>query len=192
MAELNITSTAVEKGLDLVKGFVEKLVGGAVEEAGLLYGDKVRLRRLKNQIKILQRAQKIANDANIDIKQINLKVLVPLLEYTSLEEEETLQEMWAKLISNYADSTKTYNSTIYPFIMHQISIDDVNYLIAISGFIKRKYSRVEASGITIANLVRLGLIERHSTAGYTYEQGERPVYYGITELGKEFLKVCKE
>lgn len=190
MAELNITSTLVEKGLDGIKSFAEKLVGGAIEEAGLLLTERVRLRRLKNQIKILEKAQKIAEDANMDIKQINLKILVPLLEYSSLEEDETMQDMWAKLLSNYADSTKRYTSTIYPFILNQIMIEDINYLVGIRGFKQRQYKQFEVSGVTIANLTRLGLIHEISTAGFVYD-GERPIYYAITELGIDFLNACK-
>ena len=42
-SKLDITSTAVEKGIDLVKDFVEKLVGSTLEETGLLLGDKIRI-----------------------------------------------------------------------------------------------------------------------------------------------------
>ena len=191
MTKIDISSTFIEKGLDLIKGFLEKLAGGTIEEAGLMFADKIRLRRLKNQITILSKAQKIATDANIDVKQINYKILVPLLEYASLEEEESLQDKWACLISNYADSKQQYKNAIFPFILNQITLEDIQYVTAISGFKKRKYSQAEASQITVANLVRLGLIERSSTAGYIYEENEeRPTYYGITEIGRELLKVC--
>lgn len=41
--KFDVTSTVAEKGIDLVKGFVEKLIGSTLEETGLLLGDKVRI-----------------------------------------------------------------------------------------------------------------------------------------------------
>lgn len=58
MGKIDISSTAVEKGIDLVKDFLERLVGSSIEEAGLLISDNIKLRRFKNQIKMLDKAQK--------------------------------------------------------------------------------------------------------------------------------------
>lgn len=49
MQDINLKSTAVEKGIDLVKGFLERLAGPAIDELGLLFGDNVKLFRFKNQ-----------------------------------------------------------------------------------------------------------------------------------------------
>lgn len=45
--KFDITSTALEKGIDVVAGFIEKLAGSSLQEAGLLLADKLRVRRLK-------------------------------------------------------------------------------------------------------------------------------------------------
>jgi Abortive infection alpha len=185
MAELNITSTAVEKGLDLVKGFVEKLVGGAIEEAGLMFTDKVRLRRLKNQIKILEKAQKIVKDANIDVKQINLKILVPLLENCSLEEEESLQELWANLIVNFSNSNKVYRSSVYPFILSQLTSQEARF-----PNIERSDDivHIDANGkvAEVHNLVRLGLLEKFEVKVMFRDI----TAYRLTQIGKEFTECC--
>ena len=115
--KLDISSTAIEKGIDLIGGFIEKLAGSTLEEAGLFIGDKVRIRRLRNQIKIFSDAKRIAEENNITIKQINLKTLVPLLEFSSLEEDETLQQKWSNLIVNFSNANGIYESSIYPFIL---------------------------------------------------------------------------
>lgn len=205
MTKLDISSTIVEKGLDMVKGFVEKLVGGAVEEAGLMMTDRVRLRRLKNQIKILEKAQKIAKDYNIDIKQINLKVLVPLLENCSLEEDETLQNKWANLIANYADTNEHYESTIFPFILSQLSRKEV---IELEKLYNLKFDSGDEivsllSSAEISNLIRLGLIEkklpeaRVEPLGLMNRKRNRvsfnsEVEISITGLGKEFIACCSK
>jgi len=40
MQKIDITSTALEKGLDIAKGFVEKLIYPSAEEMGLLLKDE--------------------------------------------------------------------------------------------------------------------------------------------------------
>lgn len=203
MTKVDISSTAVEKGIDMVKGFVEKLVGGAIEEAGLMMTDRVRLRRLKNQIKILEKAQKIAKDCNIDIKQINLKVLVPLLENCSLEEDETLQSRWANLIANYADTNKHYESTIFPFILSQLSGKEVIELEKLHSFkFCNGYENISfLRSAEISNLIRLGLIEKELPEARIEPLGlmnkkrnkisfSNEIEITITELGKEFVDCC--
>lgn len=201
MAELNITSTLVEKSLDAVKGFVEKLAGGAIEEAGLMLADKVKLRRLKNQIKILEKAKKIADEANMDIKQINLKVLVPMLEYSSLEEEESLQDMWANLIANYSNANNKHQSNIYPFILSQLSSEEAVELKSIYSFKETGETRKFKLGLAgINNLVRLGLLEKaipkiieqpRFFGIETYNNKEDTPSYKMTALGKEFYECCR-
>ena len=116
MSELNIKSTTLEKGLDLIKSFLEKAIGPTAEEFGLAISDNLKIRRFKNQIKNLEKAKQIAQKNNVSIKQINLKALIlPYLEGVALEEDETLQDMWANLFVNYIDTTnKNLTMTVFP------------------------------------------------------------------------------
>ncbi|WP_185965940.1 hypothetical protein [Flavobacterium sp. ZT3R18] len=41
--KLDVTSTVAEKGVELAKGFLEKLLGSSVEETGLLISDNIKL-----------------------------------------------------------------------------------------------------------------------------------------------------
>src|SRR5690242_407264 len=68
MGELNIKSSTIEKSLDLAKDFLKKLVGPTVDEIGFLFADNVKLWRLKNQIKNLEKVRKIVQEENVDIK----------------------------------------------------------------------------------------------------------------------------
>ena len=194
-AKLDITSTAVEKGIDLVKGFVEKLVGASIEEVGLMWADNVKLRRFKNQIKILTKAQKIVAESGINVKQISLKTLVPLLEYSSLEDDETLQDKWTNLIVNFIDSNQKYESTIFPFILNQLSSKEVFILDDMyKNRLVNNYGNAKIHGIYKHNLIRLGVIEvvidsgemKTFTTMYT-PPSNRVI---ITELGIEFVKCC--
>jgi len=189
--KIDISSTVLEKGIDIITGFIEKLAGSSIEEAGLLLADKVKLRRLKNQINIFSKAKKIAEENNIPIKQINLKTLVPLLEFSSLEEDETLQEKWSNLIVNFSNANKNYESSIFPFILNQLSSQEVIELDRIKFEKEINSSLINLNEIQISNLKRLGIIDRISLEGFTFSENEiLPIYYIITEIGQEFITCC--
>lgn len=93
---LNIPKQLIDKGEKVIKA----LFGPSIKEMAGTLGDSFRFRRFKNQVKILEKAEKYLEKKKMSPKKLDLKVLVPLLEYTSLEENPSLQETWAKLISN--------------------------------------------------------------------------------------------
>jgi Abortive infection alpha len=80
------------------------LLGKAVKESGELITDKIRYRRFKNQVVILQRAEELLNKSGLKAKDVSLKTLVPLIERGSLEEDSKVQEMWANLLANATQS----------------------------------------------------------------------------------------
>ena len=124
MTKIDITSTAIEKGLDSAKSFLDKLINPSIEEIGLLLKDKVALWRFKNQVKMVNKASEYCIKNNIKPREIPLKILCPLLEYSSLEEDETLQDKWSILLSNLADSEINIQNHVFPYLLSQISIDE--------------------------------------------------------------------
>jgi hypothetical protein len=130
--EFNIKSSTIEKGLELVKDFAEKLLGPTIEEVGLLMSDKIRYFRFKNQIKILTKAKEYVKDKNIDVKEIPTKILVPLLESASLEEDDEMQKKWAFMIGNLADSKQNLQNQIFPHLLTQISLNEFEKLLEFS------------------------------------------------------------
>jgi hypothetical protein len=93
---LNIPKQILDKSEALLK----TLFGPSFHEVGGMIADQVKLRRFKNQVTIFTKAQKILKDKKIDPKKVSLKVLAPLIEYSSYEEEEGLQDKWAKLTAH--------------------------------------------------------------------------------------------
>lgn len=122
--KLNITSSALEKGIDLAKDFLDKLVMPAVEETGLLLKDKVTLWKFKNQVQMLNKAKVYCEKNNISTKQISLKLLCPLLDYSGIEEDEILQDKWAILLSNMVDSDQNIENHVFPYILSQLSTNE--------------------------------------------------------------------
>jgi hypothetical protein len=211
MGELNIKSSTIEKSLDLAKDFLQKLIGPSVDELGLLFSDNVKLWRLKNQIRNLEKVKKIVDEQKIDIKQVNLKVLIPYLEGVSLEDDETLQDLWAKLFTNYIDTSKNLTINVYPNILKQLSTNEVTILRFLQSngnkLIFRGYKATKEIKFTseeLANLERLGLIKEtieisqyggdidESTGQWKwdFEELASGEFY-ITDFGSEFLNACE-
>ncbi|RXK81264.1 Abi-alpha family protein [Filimonas effusa] len=126
--EFNIKSSTIEKGLELAKDFVGKLIGPTIEELGLFVSDNIKYLRFKNQVKILLKAKKYVEDNKISIKEVPIKILVPLLEKASLEESEELQDKWASMLANMVNSEKNFQNQIFPSILSQLSIEEFNEL----------------------------------------------------------------
>ena len=94
--ELNYPKILMDKGEKLAKS----LFGSSVNELAGSFTDSLRLRRFKNQIDILEKAEKHIKERGLNPKNIDLKILAPLVNFISLEENPELQEIWAKLITN--------------------------------------------------------------------------------------------
>lgn len=201
-SNINITSSLLEKGVETIKGFLERIGGGTVDELGLMWQDNMKLRRFNNQIRILGKAQKTIAASGINIKQISLKSLVPLLEYSSLEEDETLQEKWSNLWVSFVDKESKYESTIFPFILNQLSSNEVKELDALYNY--KTSTGPHQSGLSnaeLSNLIRLGLVEKRlpearlEPKSFFNRQRDRVEFskeigINITGLGKEFVQCC--
>lgn len=204
MNEFNLKSSTIEKGLGLIKGFLDKAIGPTVEELGQGMSDNLKMRRFTNQIKNLGKAKKIAEEHNVSIKQINLKALFPYLEGVALEEDETLQDMWANLFVNYIDAEKKLTLTVFPDILKHLSSNEVKMLT----FMYNNFRRIKKSLRNnetkdfpseytleeMGNLARLGLIREESN--FSMYDGDKieelmPENYYLTEFGEAFLKACQ-
>lgn len=126
--EINIKSSTIEKGLELAKEFLGKLISPTIEEVGLLISDNVKYLRFKNQVKILLKAKDYVEKRNIKLKEIPIKILVPLLDKASLEENDDLQEKWASMLTNMVDSSTNLQNQIFPYLLSQVSIEEFNEL----------------------------------------------------------------
>lgn len=90
--------------LDKTSSLLNRICGPSLDEFVQMWADKVRYKRLKNQIKIFSRTVDLLETANLEPKEIKLKNLVPLIESCSLEEDENLQDKWSNLIANLSTS----------------------------------------------------------------------------------------
>ncbi len=120
--------------IESTKSFFRTLLGSAVTETGELFSDKIKFLRFKNQVKTLAKAKKLLYEAGLNPKSINLKVLVPLMEYSSLEEDEEIQDTWANIIANIAtDDTDQIFDLKCIRILSELTRDEILFLDSVFG-----------------------------------------------------------
>jgi len=122
--KIDSISRAIEKGVDLAKDFLDKLIIPSVEETGLLLKDKITMWRFNNQVKMLIKAKETCEKHGINPKTVSLKILCPLLEYAGLEENDILQDKWANLLTNMVDSSQNIENHVFPYLLSQVSVDE--------------------------------------------------------------------
>jgi len=188
---------AGQEGIKAVKDFLSKLLGPAVDEVGLLLEDKVRLYRLKNQIRILTKAQEMLSSAGIKPKTVPLRTLLPLLEGASLEDDVDLSLKWAGLLASTASGEGKDNHPAYPHILVQLApvdariIDRLDSCGGKTSHVKFKAETQHELGISeeeysysFRNLFRLGLCVS-TTRKNTIEE-----IISLGPFAQHFLKVC--
>jgi hypothetical protein len=81
---------------------VKRMLGPAADELAEMWKDQVRLYRYERQLKCVEKAERMAKDAGFTPRTVPPKILFPLLEGASFEENEDLHTMWAALLTNAA------------------------------------------------------------------------------------------
>lgn len=141
--KFDVSSTAIEKGIEIAKSFVDKLVLPPIEELGLLVRDQMSYWRFSNQVKILNKARNICERNEISVKAIPPKLLCPYLENASLEDDDELQDKWAVLLVNMADSQQNIQNHVFPYILSQLSKEEFNLLESVLLEKKRRVSTLD-------------------------------------------------
>ena len=111
---------------------IKAMLGPATAEIAERFRDDIRLYRFARELSCLKKAEKMAKDAGFTPKAVPIKLLFPLLEGASLEENEDLHTMWAALLANAASPAKV--QMVRPgfvAILRQMAPDEASLLTAI-------------------------------------------------------------
>jgi abortive infection alpha-like protein len=112
---------AAKPAAELVKSFIERLFGPSVDYAGQGLRKWLERRTFRAQAVIADAAQML-QDADVEAREVPGRILLPLIEYASLEDDEELQRKWAALLANAA-SSKSSNFILPAFadILRQLT-----------------------------------------------------------------------
>jgi len=104
---------------------VKRMLGPAADEVAEMWRDQVRVYRYERQVTLLGKVERIAADRKLTLGLIPPKILFPLLEGASFEDDENLHDMWAALMVNAAlpETAKSVRPG-YIALLHQLARDE--------------------------------------------------------------------
>ncbi len=123
------TSKALDTG-EKIGGFISQYIGGSLEQAMGIFEDKLKYIRWERQQRLFLQAQKFTEDEGSKItRPLPIKHAIPLLSAASLEEDDFLQDIWAKLLVNFTiEKSGIEASRVYIDILEQLSSLDVKIM----------------------------------------------------------------
>lgn len=196
--------------------FLGKVVNPPLKELGGLLADNVKFWRYKNQVNIIFKAKSFLEEKGIQPGKIPLKILAPLLEHSSWEEDSDMQTKWASLLANAANPKYSHDIySAYFEILNQLSPLEAKLLDALFNEYERTPSNKKATlsfskekicqamnispekfNIITDNLFRLNLLQPPASHNGVLI-GEYPIVLRtykviqITTLGCDFIRNCR-
>jgi hypothetical protein len=207
-------NTGIEKGIEeaakMAKDYLDKLITPALEEGGGIIGDTVAYWRFKNKVNLVLKAKAFLESKGIQPKQLLPKVVAPLLEAGSLEEDEDMKSRWAALLASAATDPISV-PPFYPKILSELSSSEARILEWMAERTEQQIGWVLSGQeirtkflimppqyeVLMGNLVRLNLCSPllgSGTMGKDYVGAEDwPPYQQVqfTRLGYSFVKACQ-
>jgi hypothetical protein len=190
-----ITESMLAKTLEQILGrpietacdLIESLLGKPFEVAGAALADQVQIWQWRNRIRIAERAQAIMEQRGIARRILPPDFLLPLLRECGDTSDETLQEAWARLLSEaVADETIQHVGFIHT--LRQLAPNDakvLNNLIELGPLdVKERVPKLsEVTGMSPDRVqLSLGNLQR---LGFFTPTGKRLKHFGV-----RFLRVC--
>lgn len=104
------------KGIEAVQeigAFVARFLGGPLEQASGIVEDKLKYIRWERCVRYMQRAEEFLGQQGLQAptRSVPMKIAIPILEAASMEEDDDLQDIWARLLVNAADADSGSNVT---------------------------------------------------------------------------------
>jgi hypothetical protein len=216
---------AGDPSTELVKaaagGTVEALVRtlfAPIVETGEWAADLIRRQRIKTQIRTLEMTQQILDEARLTARVVPPKLLVPLLESASLEENDDMQARWAALLANAAaGETQPEVTPAFVSILAELTpveatmlewLDEtgsygrnLDSLMEVAGYDLSSRESAAPYRVYVDNLARLNLIEVNEPDRALLELEEQVITRNrrrlprfatvqMTALGRAFVAAC--
>ena len=209
------TGKAIDAGQKF-GGFISRYVAGPIQQGMGIFEDKLKYMRWERQVRLMQRAEQLLLEAGLTrpTRAIPLKLAVPLLEAASLEDDDYLQDLWARLLVNAANGSshvtlqrayiavleqltpleavilqKIYSLPYDETRHHGVEVGKLPDEVAVGkddGKGDNLHEPPEEVRLALANLARLGCIGIQKSWG----GGELFKQINPTLLGKSFVEAC--
>jgi len=212
-AEDKTIKAGIKGDQDAINKFFSGIIPDFIKDGTGILSDQVKFWRWSKQVDIIKKAQVKIESSGLSKKQIPLKVLIPIIQNSSLEEDPAIQDKWANMLANAATGNVEVSPN-YTAILNELSPLEVSILDQIyfavnkeTNYEKRKALQFDASklksiisasdekmDLIVENLYRLNLLQ--SPAGQGVMLGNFPFalrttkVFEFTTLGYEFVRAC--
>lgn len=208
---------ATGKGIDAVReagGFIARYVAGPLEEGVGILSDRLKYVRWERQMRLMQRADEFLREVGLEApsRAVPLKIAIPLLQAATIEDDDSLQDLFAALLVNAANATSGVEvhrsfieilSQITPLearilnVIYLLPFDEARHAGITTDALpdsarilddKEDVAKQPSDEIALAlgNLVRVGCVKVPGTWG----GGETFSSVNPTLLGREFVRAC--
>jgi hypothetical protein len=119
----------VKQTLAPVQEIVREVSGPAATEVGLMLGDTLRVWRLKRAVRYLQDVRRVASEAGLRLNLVAPRLLFPILDSATLEDDEDLHQRWVALLANAARTD--FDGEVlpsFPDILKQLTPAEAQFL----------------------------------------------------------------
>jgi hypothetical protein len=99
------TGQAIDAGQKFGQ-FISKYIAGPLEQGIGIFEDKLKYMRWERQARLMIKANELMRDLGLDAptRPIPMKLAIPLFQAASLEDDNYLQDIWAKLLVNASNA----------------------------------------------------------------------------------------
>ena len=187
-ASLDLAKPVVETGCQLI----EALFGEPFKVAGGMLADQVYWLRWRNRIRIANRAEALLGKHEIAAKVLPPGFLLPLLDAAGDVEDETLQEMWGRLLAASVKAER-HQHPIFVDALKKLSSEDATLFEEIArkslergGAVPTEVARPwsDAEARAIQRLRAVGLVDYNRPAGWILAFGATDAAWA-SELGRQ-------
>jgi hypothetical protein len=116
-------SGPVDKAVDLL----HRLAGPMFDEFGAILADSARVYRARNLVSTVRKTERILSEAGLQANAVPTRLLLPIMEASSVENTETLQEMWAGLLATASQQTDSVSPSFIE-TLRQLTPDEARHL----------------------------------------------------------------
>jgi hypothetical protein len=198
-----IKSGAGEKIADLVN----KLAGPLAEEVGIMLGDKVKFYRVKNWIKTVEKTERLLRGSGLPANAVPPRLFLPIMEASSIEDNETLQEMWAGLLATASQESDEISPSFVE-ALKQLTPNEARLLrgLYVGTMRYAREGRVASASISHYSFIkgphnpagvlpdafeRLGLIRREYGLTKEDDSPEIGILFRFTDYAASFMRACE-
>lgn len=116
----------LKKGMDMAHdmgNFIAPLIKGTLEQGIGIFEDKLKYIRWERQQRFIKRSREVLEELGVTEieKPIPLKFAVPLLQGSTVEDNDDIQDLWVNLMINSVTNKKVELKRVYLDILERIT-----------------------------------------------------------------------